>query len=437
MLRKQSSFKGAKIDANKAYHYTVGQGKDLDNLRQAVTAKKILILSNLCILSYQEKTETIQPFHILDKKRQNIIAVELERYCTELIDYQKTLNRGVPLLNRSKKSKEISDLTNSLLQIAYPYISEGKHLTCAMDRISPGDKKAIKFDLNLIPEGMEHRTTIKIGTHFEEEKTTFVSCSIWRDQEYVYASNRLPDKTSLDSTEISVSIDLDPLILETIYNTNEVKIPKNDGTLKFFKIFDKNYGTAYMSVGRERSQTLYLYKLSDNFWYCSSQLGSADLDQCYFQSIPYDDESQEKPLKKIKWRHPSRFSWIDDENNEVIGVSSLSTEQKSELSVRNETEQNEQNSKWMPEQIMITHSDQTTFLAHYCLGLYDACYEYSDQTKGIMYVKRSTTCEDCLYLYKEEKGKWYLKESNHHSKLGEVVQFKSIISVKIIEVSAL
>ena len=159
--RAVKEFEGAKDDAQTAFHYAKGQGNELDHLRQVSTATRIILLAKLCIYSYDENSHTIEPFYVLDDKKQKAIAIELERDCKNFLEYHRTVQVGFFSLKKDSKQDELHIIKNELLKIAYPYISEGKKYTCLSRRLE--ECFEIKYDSDLIPDGRQNATVVKLG----------------------------------------------------------------------------------------------------------------------------------------------------------------------------------------------------------------------------------------------------------------------------------
>ena len=167
--RAVKEFEGAKDDAQTATQYAKSQGNDLDHIQQVSTATRIIVLAKLCINSYDENSQTIEPFYVLDDKKQKAIAIDLERDCTKFIEYHQTVKVGFFSRKKDTKKDELQSMRDELLKIVYPYISEGKKFTCSTRVLE--NNFQIECDPSLIPVGKktllwsnwdyEKRTTLK------------------------------------------------------------------------------------------------------------------------------------------------------------------------------------------------------------------------------------------------------------------------------------
>ena len=176
-------FKLVESDAIMAFHYAKGQESDLNHLQQAATAKKILIYAKMCIYSYDHKLKLIIPFEVLNKNRQHFIATELERDSIEILEVQERLKFGLFTFHKQLKQQSSRDMADTILKIAYPYVSQGMALTNEQSEHDCDFEVSIKP--NLVPEGYEDRTTLMLGLfgrRIGQKFSTFtaLSAEIWR-----------------------------------------------------------------------------------------------------------------------------------------------------------------------------------------------------------------------------------------------------------------
>ena len=110
-------FRRAEDDAHTAFHYSQNQGKQLNNLRDVFTAKKIILLAKLCILSYDKNNQIIEPFYVLGENKQRAIAIDLERDCQEFLDHHSIVKVRFFSLGKGAKNYEMQSMKNTKLCI--------------------------------------------------------------------------------------------------------------------------------------------------------------------------------------------------------------------------------------------------------------------------------------------------------------------------------
>ena len=161
--------------AIQAFHYAEGQGPKIENLKSAVSAKQLVILSEILIQSYDGTT--VVPFTLLDEQKKRKISSLIEDEVRSLQRFHNSYKVSVLTWNKAEKAKKKQDITDSLLQTAYPFISEGKGLTSSLASLElPYNLKLLS---QFLPEGEEDAACLTIGQH---EGKPF-SLWVWRDGE--------------------------------------------------------------------------------------------------------------------------------------------------------------------------------------------------------------------------------------------------------------
>ena len=272
-------FRGALDDARQALVYAKKQGTDLEQIRQVSTATRIIVLAKLCIYSYDATSQTIEPFYVLDHKKQSAIANELERNCKEFVDYHQTVKFGFFNLNKETKRNELGSMKNSLLQAVYPYISEGKKYTCANRKLPLSFD--IEYDPVLIPDGEENATVVILGTIDGGKKV--------REAFYKDTGERVVcvQSAKLGLYETKKSINTITVTRETISI-----VPKCAWTMKFVRTTDQEpiYFAKYLQTteknGGLSSLPFFLYRSINNAWFCSPHVGEGgDHPTCILRNL--------------------------------------------------------------------------------------------------------------------------------------------------------
>ena len=216
--------------AVQAFHYAEGQGPKTENMKSAVSAKQLVILSEILTQSYNGTT--IVPFPLLDAQKKRTISSLVEDEVRSLQRFHDSFK--VPMLtwNKAEKAKAKQDITDSLLRTAYPFISEGKGLTSSLTSLE------LPYNLKLLaqflPEGEEDATFLTVGQH---EGKPFALC-VWRDGELAickpstgpsWAWEELP---SAKITGIEVTLNYNSGLLSNIeqqdYAINPMLSPNTD-----------------------------------------------------------------------------------------------------------------------------------------------------------------------------------------------------------------
>ena len=165
--------KNVKLHAMNAFQYAGGKGPDEEILKSKVMAKQLKIFSEILIQSYDGTK--ITPFPLLEYVKKETIRKLIEIDVTAIQSYHDSKRiSSWTTWNKALKVKVKRDILDSLLQTAYPYISEGRGLTSVLAPLE------VPYDLKLLPqflpEGEEDSASLIIGQHEGRPFTT----RVWR-----------------------------------------------------------------------------------------------------------------------------------------------------------------------------------------------------------------------------------------------------------------
>ena len=166
----------ARDQALKAFQYAEGQGATMENLKNAVAAKRLSIFSEVLIQSYNGTM--IVPFPLLDSQRKRTIGrlIEDEMKCMQRFrDSYK-----VPMFtwDKAAEEKKVQDILDDLLKVSYPFISQGRGFTDPLNAVTDVSFKLVP---NFIPEGEEDSTLVTLGQHEGKD----FNVRVWKEKEQV------------------------------------------------------------------------------------------------------------------------------------------------------------------------------------------------------------------------------------------------------------
>ena len=113
--------------AMQAFRYVQAQGATTGNLKSAVVATKLIVMSEILLEAFDNNK--IVPFSLLTKEKKQTIGNLIE---DEVNDMQAFFDSHVMsrlTFNKAEKAKKRQDMMDGLLGSAYPFISEGRGLT--------------------------------------------------------------------------------------------------------------------------------------------------------------------------------------------------------------------------------------------------------------------------------------------------------------------
>ena len=164
-----------KDHAMQAFHYTKGQRATTQNLKNAVMAKQLTIMSEILTKSF-DGTKII-PFSLLDEQKKRTISFLIEDEVSSMQKFHDSYSSSMFTLNKAEKAKKKQDILDGLLRTSYPFISEGRGFTNALGPV----KLSIKILPHLLPEGEEDSAYITIG----RLQGAPVTVKVWRENESV------------------------------------------------------------------------------------------------------------------------------------------------------------------------------------------------------------------------------------------------------------
>ena len=168
--------KKVKERAVTAFQYTKKLDAKTKNLKNAVKAMQLKVLSEVLIQSY-DGTKII-PFFLLDKKKKKVISKLIEDDVRDVQSFYNSHEFSKFGWNKAEKAKKKQDILDSLLQASYPFISEGRGLT------PTSISSELTLVADLLPEGEEDGTWVSVG----QREGKPVTVKVWKDEDKVFCS---------------------------------------------------------------------------------------------------------------------------------------------------------------------------------------------------------------------------------------------------------
>ena len=175
-------------ESSRAFQYFVQKERSIGNFKDCVRATKLNIFSKLMRFSYDDNGCVFRPFHLLGRGAKDLIVMELEDQVKEMLLLENELKPSlIARLSFSTRRErcERRDLLDSVLKLAYPYISEGKGWTSAWSKLPAADWLEITVRPEFVPEGWEDKTSVLIGNCGDGT----VQVEMWRTEQGIHVSN--------------------------------------------------------------------------------------------------------------------------------------------------------------------------------------------------------------------------------------------------------
>ena len=110
-------------NATDAFNKISDKNIDMETFADCVKSVQLLIFSKIIRESYDKKKQIFLPYVKLSKNKKNVISRFVERNVEHCIALKETVKVPMLTLDREKKKSIIQDMLDSILQLAYPYVS--------------------------------------------------------------------------------------------------------------------------------------------------------------------------------------------------------------------------------------------------------------------------------------------------------------------------
>ena len=167
--------KKVKDHSMKAFLYAEGQGATTQNLKNAVLAKQLTVLSEILTKSY-DGTKII-PFSLLDEQKKRTISLLIKDEISSMQTFHDSYKISRFTWNKAEGAKKVHDILDSLLRTSYPFISEGRGFTNVLGPV----QMSTKLLPHLLPEGEEDGACVTIGQLQGKPLTV----KVWREESSV------------------------------------------------------------------------------------------------------------------------------------------------------------------------------------------------------------------------------------------------------------
>jgi hypothetical protein len=252
----------------------------IENFKNAVMAKKLLVFTKITKHSYNQDKKQVLPFYLLSKSKKELIAKELEADTIDILTLEKkfkskSVTRFLPG-NRKKEKGEIKDISDSLLKVTYPYVSEGKGWTSTWAPMK--DEKTINWTVlpDLLPDGEEDCTTVYLGRTYTpgaaRDASVLFKTRIWKKDSSVYIASHKSTaayKFQSSSEEIVIPFDLTA-------TTGKLVVSSTGPTCEYMGQCLGQYGlisdNTYKQENSRGGGDLFIYKAAET-WFVSDTIG--------------------------------------------------------------------------------------------------------------------------------------------------------------------
>lgn len=181
-------------NATTAFHYANKKDIGIESFRECCKATRLLIFATILHASFDREKEVFLPPDKLPKNSIDYILRELEDIISRSSDQSKNVKLTAYLIITVVRKTEVRDLLDSILKMAYPFISQGRKLTDINKQLTCSRSgSGLKFSLlpEFLPMGYEDKTTLIIGTMTNEQRAKdVVKINVWKNGKRVYYEHK-------------------------------------------------------------------------------------------------------------------------------------------------------------------------------------------------------------------------------------------------------
>ena len=233
----------------KAKNYKKGSGISVENFAGYIQASRIQMYARIMIDCYNSKKKMFLPFQTLPSNAKKSTCESVVDLVNKCLEQQKNVETKTMFLQSSSKKSEVQDTIDSLLIVAYPYISELQKWTSMKTSIG-ADPKSLSIEVMpmYLPEGYEDATEVNLGV-IDAKTKVLVKSKLWRTDNKVNAS-LWGCKTEKKFRDFSKPLDM------SLMRTPHFVMSSDGGV-------EKEYGGLFMGQFEQEDNNDYSYQLSD------------------------------------------------------------------------------------------------------------------------------------------------------------------------------
>merc|ERR1712038_998002 len=297
-------------EATKAFYYADGSNISVNSFKECAKAARLKMFAAILKGSYDRQEKVFLPPNKLPPNKVAQIGLELENIAKQcLLQKSNVKTTKLLMLSSSSKKSEVQDTLDSVLKMAYPYISEHKKLSSRRLSLAHGDSILLSVTPALLPMRYEDRTELVVGVVTDQRgnKKSVVKVNVWRGEDSVcYEQNskifckRFTKKTNV----VDMS---DAALMCSITLSASGTGAAAEGLASFLGRFVAT-GEVYQEAPVYRNSVgMYLYRHSDGTWRAGYKIGAVGGIGFEIMSV---DTTAECPASISQWQYKATgVSW--------------------------------------------------------------------------------------------------------------------------------
>ena len=173
--------------ATQAFYYMDSEDMSLKSFEACIQATQLLIFANVARFIYDENSGSFLPFLTLSMQKKRMIATELMDIVNRCLENRSRVKKDNIFSKSSDHKAKVQNTLDTILQVTYPFISEGKGWTKGSTKLDLKDNTVnIRVMPKFVPMGEEDKTTLILGVYTQKMK--YQKIEIWRSKDMIYIS---------------------------------------------------------------------------------------------------------------------------------------------------------------------------------------------------------------------------------------------------------
>ena len=283
-------------NATDAFNKIADENIDMETFADCVKAVQLLIFSKIISESYDSKQKIFLPYAKLSKDTKEVISRFIVRNVDKCISLKGNVEVSMFSFDKAKKKSIIQDMLDSILQLAYPYISQGNGWTDLNSKIlNLVANCKVKFEVNpkYLPMGEEDKTQVIIGKTVSE----IIRCYMWREEDFVFTEHgneKVKVQCAIDKlSSVCCTIPYEKHLVLSSANT---LIWKRHAVVGQYEYGGEHNGYPYY---KQKGESFHLYYGTDNQWHGSKTLSDTG------DIILYNPHPDPRDGWKFRWGNDS------------------------------------------------------------------------------------------------------------------------------------
>ena len=263
--------------AIQAFHYGERKSLSIQEFDSSMKAMRLQITSTVLVESYSKEQEQFVPFETLSTGQRRFIAIELEDIVMKSLELLTKVNtKTATFFSNLSKEAKTQDILDSVLKLAYPYLSDIRGWTNFKTLITQNQKTlVIQVMPMFLPFGEDDAVVVKVGVRQVNNVPEIVKMKLWRDKHQVYGSSGINNGligTIIDNERIVTSV---KLIFTNVFVIS-INGLAEEWQGQSLGQYEYNEGKKCLTqTSTEKNTPRHIYQVTDGDWYVNDTPGEA------------------------------------------------------------------------------------------------------------------------------------------------------------------